>query len=269
MTEAIRALSRGLSALRILNETGGAPCQLVADKLGLSRPTVYRILETLVDCGLVSVDCNKVYCPTLATRALESGLTDDAWAVWIAMPALVELQKEVTWTCEIATFENYAMVLRDSTHQQNPYRIDVRTFDDRVRSMLTSAVGRAYLAFCPSQEAELILAHLERFGDRADPTARVRKHTRTALQTVITNGYALEQRSDYPRATVVAVPIRYGGRVLACIDIVWVSRAVELRDGLNQFLPALQRAQAKIEDSLEHYSPPTMVKKGDSGPPLA
>ena len=53
MTEAIRALSRGVNTLKILNETGGATCQVIAGKLGLSRPTVYRILETLVDSGLV------------------------------------------------------------------------------------------------------------------------------------------------------------------------------------------------------------------------
>ncbi|MDR3516640.1 MAG: helix-turn-helix domain-containing protein [Azospirillaceae bacterium] len=252
MTEAIRALSRGLNALRVLNETGGAPCQVIADRLGLSRPTVYRILETLVDSGLVSVEGEKVYRPTLATRALDNGFTDEAWALWAAAPILIELQKEVAWTCEIATFEDYAMVLRDSTHQQNPFRIDVRAFDDRLRSMLTSAVGRAYLAFCPSQEADLILTHIERFGDRVDLAGRGRVHTRAALQTVRTQGYALEQRTDYPWATLLAVPIRYRGRVLACIDIAWVSCAVNSQDGLDQFLPALKRAQAKIECSLEH-----------------
>jgi len=255
MTEAIRALSRGVNTLKILNETGGATCQVIAGKLGLSRPTVYRILETLVDSGLVSMEDGKIFRPTFATRALENGLTNEAWALWVAAPVLIRLQKEVSWTCEIATFEDHAMVLRDSMHLQNPFRIDVRTFDDRLRSMLTSAVGRAYLAFCPSQEAELILTHLERFGDRVDQAARVRPQTRAALQTIREKGYAIEQRTDYPCATLIAVPIRYGGRVLACVDIVWVSRAIKLRDGLDQLLPALKRAQAKIESDLEHDSP--------------
>ena len=255
MTEVIRALSRGVNALKILNETGGATCQVVADKLGLSRPTVYRILETLVDSGLVSMEDGKVFRPTFATRALENGLTDEAWALWAAAPVLIELQKEVIWTCEIATFEDHAMVLRDAMHLQNPFRIDVRTFDDRLRSMLTSAVGRAYLAFCPSQEAELILTHLERFGDRVDAAAHVHAQTRAALQTVRKKGYAVEQRTDYPRATLIAMPIRYGGRVLACIDIAWVSSAIKLRDGLGQFLPALTRAQTKVESILAHNPP--------------
>jgi IclR family mhp operon transcriptional activator len=251
MTETVRALTRGVNTLKVLNETGGATCQTIASKLGLSRPTVYRIIETLIDSGLVSGEDEKVYRATFATKALENGLTDKAWALWAAAPVLIELQKEVSWTCEIATFQDYAMVLRDSMHTQNPFRIDVRAFDDRMRSMLTSAVGRAYLAFCPEQEAELILSHLERFGDRYDASARVRPQTRKALLAVREKGYAVEQRTDYPCATLIAVPIRHDGRVLACIDIAWVSRAIQLRDGVEQLLPALKRAQAKVESSLE------------------
>lgn len=254
MSETIRALSRGLKALRILSETGGASCQMIADELGLSRPTVYRILVTLVDCELVSVDDEKIYHPTIATRALQNGLTDKAWALWSAVPALIELQKEVVWTCEIATFEDYAMVRRDSMHLQNPFRIDVREFDDRPRSMLTSAPGRAYLAFCRPQEADHILNHLERFGDQVDPEARSGSHIHAALQTVREQGYAIEQRITYPHVTSIAAPIRHAGRVLACIDIAWIARAIKLQEGLDQFLPALKRAQAEIESSLERDS---------------
>jgi IclR family mhp operon transcriptional activator len=253
MTDTIRAISRGLNALRIISESGGSPCQAIADQLNLSRPTVYRILGTLLDSGLVSVDDEKIYRPTLATRALENGLTEKAWAHWAAMPTLVRLQKEVVWTCEIASFEDYAMVQRDSTHLQNPYRIDVQEFDDRLRSMLTSAVGRTYLAFCPPKEAEQILSHLEQFGDSVDPEARVDEHTRPMLQTIREKGYALEQRYSYPHVTSIAAPIRHGEGVLACIDIAWISRAVRLSDALDKFVPALLRAQAEIEERLASF----------------
>lgn len=250
MNDNIRALSRGLSALRIVSESGGATCGLIAGELNLSRPTVYRLLGTLVESGLVSVDDEKVYRPTIGVRALESGLTDKAWALWAALPSLAELQKEVVWTCEIATFENYSMVRRDSMHLQNPFRIDVREFDDRPRSMLTSALGRAYLAFCSPQEVDHILSHIERFGDTVDPAAQVSAITRTDLLTVREQGYALEQRRSYPHVTSIAAPIRYGDRVLACIDVAWIARAIKLEQGIESFLPALLRAQAEIEERL-------------------
>lgn len=261
MTDTIRALSRGLSALRIISESGGTSCQAIADELNLSRPTVYRILGTLLDSGLVSVDDEKIYRPTLATRTLENGLTERAWAHWAAMPTLMKLQKEVVWTCEIASFEDYAMVQQDSTHLQNPFRIDVQEFNDRARSMLSSAVGRSYLAFCPPQESERILSHLAQFGDAVDPEAHVGEHTRPMLQSVREKGYALEQRYSYPHVTSIAVPIRYGDGVLACIDIAWISRAVKLSDAVEKFLPALLNAQAEIEARLSNFvlDPPAHV----------
>tara|TARA_B110001454_G_scaffold177183_1_gene169576 strand:- start:12433 stop:13194 length:762 start_codon:yes stop_codon:yes gene_type:complete len=250
MTDTIRALSRGLNALSIISETGGSTCQAIADQLNLSRPTVYRILGTLLDDGLVSVDEDKVYRPTILTRTLENGLTEKAWAHWIAMPTLKELQKEVVWTCELATFEDYVMVQRDSTHNQNPFRIDVQEFNDQQRSMLTSAVGRSYLAFCPPAEADKILAHLQQYGDNVDPEARVSENTRVMLESIRQKGYAVEQRYSYPHVTSISVPILHGERVLACIDIAWISRAVNLADGVEKFLPPLLRAKAEIEAKL-------------------
>jgi len=44
--------------------------------------------------------------------------------------------------------------------------------------------------------------------------------------------------------------------VLACINIAWIARAIELPKALESFLPALKRAQAAIESSLERDSPP-------------
>jgi len=254
MNDNIRALSRGLEALRILSETGGAACQTIADELNLSRPTVYRILETLIDNGLIFVDEGKIYRPTFATRALDQGLTQKAWALWVAAPVLTELQKTVVWTCEIATFDNYAMARRDSMHHENPFSINLKDFDDRPRSMLTSAVGRAYLAFCPPQEAEHILSHLERFGDRVDDNAKADSHIRTILSVVRERGYALEQRLEYPRATSVAVPIRFDEKVLACIDIAWIASAIKLEKGIEKFLPHLLKAQQEIEKRLVENS---------------
>lgn len=250
MAETIRSLSRGLQAMLFLSEVGGASCQEIADQLGLSRPTVLRILGTLLDNGLVSMDDHKIYRPSAKMRALGSGLTEKAWALWMAVPALIKLQKEVVWTCAIATFENYIMVQRDSTHLQNPFRIDLREFDDQSRSVLTSAVGRAYLAYCPPEEAEYILSHLERFGDQVDPEGRVDESTRSLLKTIRQQGYALEQRVSYPHISAVAVPIRFDGRVLACIEVIWISRAVRLQEGIKKFLPSLLQAQAEVEHRL-------------------
>ena len=51
-TRPIRALTRGLDALTVLNLRDGATVSEVAQEIRLSRTTVYRILETLCNADL-------------------------------------------------------------------------------------------------------------------------------------------------------------------------------------------------------------------------
>ena len=49
----VRALSRGLSIMRLLNRVGAARVGEIALELGLPRTTVYRLLNTLEEDGYV------------------------------------------------------------------------------------------------------------------------------------------------------------------------------------------------------------------------
>lgn len=245
----IRALGRGLDVLEYLSQSGGARRNELTKRFGLSRPAIFRILQTLHQCGLVSQGRDEVYRPTLAVRGLSDGLSDEAWAVSAAEPALLELQKEVTWTCELSTYQAYAMVQRETTHTLNPYGIEVEEMDAR-RSMLLTAAGRAYLAFCPPAEAARILEYLERHGDPVNPGGRCGPEFHEFIAAARLNGFATERRQTYPYAAAIAAPIRHCGRVLACLSIVWIPKAVPFRDGVESFAPALLRARASIEAAL-------------------
>ena len=49
----VRALSRGLNIMRLLNRVGAARVGEIALELGLPRTTVYRLLNTLEEDGYV------------------------------------------------------------------------------------------------------------------------------------------------------------------------------------------------------------------------
>lgn len=247
--ENIRALGRGLDVLEYLSQSGGARRNELTKRFGLSRPAIFRILQTLHQCGLVSEGLDEVYRPTLAVRGLSDGLSDEAWAIWAAVPTLLELQKEVTWTCELATYDNYTMVQRETTHGLNPYGIEIEEMETR-RSMLSTAAGRAYLAFCPPAEAARILEYLERHGDPVNPGAGVGPEFHEFIEDARVNRFATERRQTYPTAAAIAAPICHRGRVLACLSIGWITKAVPFREGVENFAPALLRARDSIEASL-------------------
>ncbi|MDR3473052.1 MAG: helix-turn-helix domain-containing protein [Devosia sp.] len=262
----IRAFGRGLDVLEYLCQSGGAPRNELVKRFGLSRATILRILQTLHQFGLISEGSNKVYRPTLAVSRLSAGVSDKALAIWAAQPVLLKLQREVTWTCELTTYENYAMVPRETTHALNPYGIKAET--DARRSMLLAAAGRAYLAFCPPAEAAEILQYLERHGDPVRPGAHCGPEFHEFIESARFNGFATERRQTPPNpaaiaapirhrsgvvtchSVAIAAPIRHRGRVLACLSISWMPKAIPFREGVESFAPTLLKARASIESAI-------------------
>src|SRR5271165_3728133 len=102
-TRPIRALTRGLDALTVLNSRDGATVSEVALEIRLPRTTVYRILETLCNAGFVFRDAaDDRYRLTVEVRRLRHA-DDDAWVPQIAKPAIDALGRDIVWPVSIAT----------------------------------------------------------------------------------------------------------------------------------------------------------------------
>ena len=69
-TRPIRALTRGLDALTVLNLRDGATVSEVAQEIRLPRTTVYRILETLCGAGFVYRDAKDERYPPEPNRVV-------------------------------------------------------------------------------------------------------------------------------------------------------------------------------------------------------
>jgi len=63
-TRPIRALTRGLDALTMLNSRDGVTVSEVAQGIRLPRTTAYRILETLRDAGFALLSQFKAEAPS-------------------------------------------------------------------------------------------------------------------------------------------------------------------------------------------------------------
>lgn len=243
----IRALARGLAVLRYLNKTGGDTGPNIALQCGLSRPTTYRILTTLEEREVVSRSSDgNFYRPAIGARQLSEGLTDEAWAIWIATPYLYELQEQVIWPTDLATLEGDAMVIRETTHAVSPWSIDRDMVGSR-RSMLCSSIGRAYLSFCPENEREQILELMSRSSNPDDVRMMRDSHIHTIIRDTVSRGYASRLYEKNRKTCSIAVPLIHGQRVLACMNVVWLSSALPYETAVARFVPPLQDMQARIE----------------------
>jgi IclR family mhp operon transcriptional activator len=250
----VRALTRGIEILQLLNQHASATTQELSTASGLARPTTYRLLETLRLMGIVErARSHEGYRLTSKVRTLSSGFQDDSWVVEIATPILMKLGREVLWPVALLTFEPDSMVVRESTHPFSPVSIN-RGMEGRRIPILSTAGGRAYLAFCPEDERLGILERLAASNTGEAAQARDARWVRNIVERTRTAGYGARMDGEFtPESASIALPIQHDGRVVGCIPIIWFRSAISPSKAIGQVLPSLRAAISDIQGRLKEH----------------
>jgi IclR family mhp operon transcriptional activator len=248
VTRPIRSLNRGLEILTQLNGLERAPISTLANAVRLPRTTTYRILETLRSAGFVDRDPHDdCYRPTIRVRALSDGFGDEAMVAHIAKPHLAALGVEIVWPVAVATPSGATMMIRETTDRESPLALEQHGAGVRV-PMLGSAAGRAYLAFCESQQRDALLEMLSRSTLPEDRVARNRIEVERLLNETRTQGFGMAHRARrVSEETSLAIPVRAKDRILATVTVRYAATAVPLRTAVEQFLPKMRQVARKIE----------------------
>jgi IclR family mhp operon transcriptional activator len=246
-TRPIRALTRGLDALTVLNSRDGATVSEVAQEIRLPRTTVYRILETLCNSGFVFRDADDRYRLTVEVLRLRHGFGDESWVSQIAKPHIDALCRDIVWPVSIATLSGSAMMVRESTDHETPLAIERYSAGFRL-PMLASAAGRVYLAHCPEGERDALIDILARSNKEDDKPARApRVELQRMLADIKRDGYATSTRTRRLVDEVsLGVPVNSHDRLLASLTVRFITSAVPLKTALERFLPKLRQCSAVI-----------------------
>ncbi len=246
-TRPIRALTRGLDALTVLNLHDGATVSEVAQEIRLPRTTVYRILETLCNAGFVFRDpADDRYRLTILVRALSGGFEDEAWVSRIAQPLIHELSRDIIWPVSIATLSGTTMLVRESTDHTSPLAIERYSAGFRA-PLLASAMGRVYLAYSPGTQRTTVIEILARSNKEEDKPARARVELERILADIKALGYATATRTRrLMEEASISVPVLLPTRVLASLTVRFALSAVPLNSALERFLPKLRQCAGRI-----------------------
>lgn len=250
----VRGLSRGLTLLNALNRLdGGATPTALAQITGLHRTTVRRLLETLQEEGYVRRSgSDDSFQLSMKVRELSEGFRDEQWISAVAAPLLAELLQEVVWPTDICTLDVDAMVVRETTHRFSRLSFH-RSMVGRRLPLLQTATGLTYLAFCDDLEREQIVALLAR---RNEPEFRLAKD-RVALENVLRKvkhrGYGenFMAWNQEERIASIAVPLFLSSRLLGCLNLVYVAKAMSIEEAAARYLAQLQTTARKISESLQ------------------
>jgi IclR family mhp operon transcriptional activator len=181
-----------------------------------------------------------------------------------AAPVLDRLCQMVSWPSDLMVPAGDHMEIRETSRVRTPFSIYF--MHDRIGTPVNwtlSAVGRAYLAFCPDNERDRILALLRKSELPEDRLARDPKRLERVLTETRMNGYGARDPTigggAYGRQAPdglagIAVPLLDRARVHGVVNIIWAKAARTLDDMVRDHLVDLQNAAAEIVQSLRNQA---------------
>lgn len=249
----VRGLTRGLHLLNTLNRVdGGASVAQLAELTGLHRTTVRRLLETLQGEGYVlRSDSDDSFRLSLKVRELSEGFRDEQWVAALAAPLLAELLQEVIWPTDLCTLDVDAMVVRETTHRFSRLSFH-RSIVGRRLPLLVTATGRAYFSFCPDEERERLIEILASKNDEQAELARNRGFLERLARHTRERGYGENHGhwSEERKIASIALPIFHGARVMGCLNLIYVARAMSIEAAASRYLPGMRRVVERLEQGL-------------------
>lgn len=226
----IEPVRRSFAVLEALSRRRTSTLAVLTGETGLPRPTVVRLLHTLIALGYAArVSREQGYRLTERVLGLAGSIRFVDHLVDAAIPHMSRFTSEHGWPLYLATLSYGAISIRHSTAPESPMSFEEAGLNSR-RPVLISALGRAWLAFCPEEERRTILRDIGGLTPRQE----------TAL------GAALE------RIRRIAVAIRQdasaGARVMGSLSMRFPNSAMteaEVGARFGRRLQQLARAVAR------------------------
>jgi IclR family mhp operon transcriptional activator len=247
----VQSVTRALHLLAEMNRQRLTTVRHLHAATGLPKSTIVRLLRTLAAAGYVANDKRQGgYLVTSRVQSLSCGYHSDPLVVEAGRAWAVEFTRCHSWPIAIALLDRDAVRVRFSTIPDSPVSPFHATVNMRL-CLLTRALGRAYLAFCPPAERDVLLALLESSSHPEDAGARNRASALRIVETAQRMGYAQRAANVEPRSSsTIAVPIRRGNGVLATVGMTYFKSAVPRRDVSDRYAPLLQELGRNIEASV-------------------
>ena len=202
--DVIEPIARAFGVLEVLSRRRTSTLTLLTGETGLPRPTVVRLLHTLIALGYAArVSRDEGYRLTERVLGLAGSIRFVDHLVDAAIAHMSHFTAEHGWPLYLATLSEGAIAIRHSTAPESPMSFEGAGLNLR-RPVLTSALGRVWLAFCPLEERRAILRNIGGLAPRQGAALQ------TALECIRRDGYAFTRPSRPTRLHGIAVAIRQG-----------------------------------------------------------
>lgn len=246
----VEAVCRAFRVLRAVNKLGIATINEIYGETQIPKPTIVRMLETLMAEGYIARDnmCAG-YRITHRVEELNSGYNGIIRVIEVSRPLAMDLTRRIKWPIGLGSIDGDAINIQFWTGTISPWAHTSTVLGLRP-DLLSSAMGRAYLAFCSEAKLEVCLSQFRGDPERKFGEAEERR-LKLLLQNIREDGYATRDPRTKPfSTTTMAMPIIENGEVQALISISFYKTAVQPSEVEEQIIGPLRGVRASIEESL-------------------
>lgn len=245
----VESVCRAFDVLKAVNKLRIASINGIFEETGIPKSTIVRMLETLMVEGYVARDnmCGG-YRVTSHVRDLNAGYEGISRIIETARPLAIDLTRRIKWPIGIGIIDGDAIAIQFWTGAISPWAHTSTVLGLRP-DLQTTAMGRAYLAYCPDGERERHIARFRQEPERKFDEAEERRF-RLLLDRIRADGYAVRDPRTKPyRTTTMAMPIREGDMVHGLVSISFFTTAVARGDIAEQIVAPLRCTTTKIEQA--------------------
>ena len=238
--QGIQVLSRAADILRALKaDNRGLSLGRIADRVGLPRSTVQRIVNGLVAEKLVMPNVvSGGYQLGPEILALAQAARQDVAAR--LRPTIEALSRDTGETVDLSVLRNDAMVFVDQV--VGTQRLRTVSAIGETFPLTVSANGKAALAWLDDRE----VARIARDEGRRLGTGRAPRDAMSEIGTVRESGYALDLDEHTAEISAVGIAFSVGGAVYAISIPAPSQRFEKKRDALTEKLLALRTQIARV-----------------------
>jgi IclR family pca regulon transcriptional regulator len=220
-TEVAGSLAKGLRVLACFDaDHTRLTAKQVADRTGINRASVYRILRVLEELGYVEQlgSPSGSYVPTVRVLSLGQAAVERLEAVHVVRPGLERLRDEFT----DATALSYGVLDdTDVVYVLRLVRREIIAINLHVGSRLPaylSSIGKSILAALPEPDREAVLARI-RIQPHTKFTAADLSVVRQSLDKARETGLAINDQELTVGLRSIAAPILQGSHVLGAVNV--------------------------------------------------
>lgn len=253
--EHIKSLSKGLAVLVAVNEMAPVRVSSLVEQTGLPKPTLIRILNTLVAEGyLVSRPREEGggYTPTPKVRLLSSAFAEGTLLTQVAQPVLHNLCEMTKWPTDLLVRDGVSMVIEASNRLVAP--IGLKRFEQKRFPIINSSSGHAYLASLPEVESQEVITSALAHGMPGGAARVTELQVSASIEEAREQGYVTwEYDAPIQGTRVYSLSVVDRGLPIAVLTLITLRDVVARETFEAELLPEMREAAAQIAEGVSRH----------------